>query len=270
MTNPNGGRRGNIVVAKPPDYFEQYRRFVAAGDEKEVVARSLAELLGPGSILDVGAGCGDIPEILELGKRDYTAVECHVQCVEALRAKGLTVIEGLFPCSLSRRYGNILLCYCLYGGRFQCEAILDAAWEALAVGGRIIVVTFRDCLDDYNRLLHRIGHTLRGSSDRYFAMLLGKMESLAPVALDVAHSSLYSGDLGELADILSFMATNSNTGTVQRRQELREMIMAERRYLDQLYRTDSGSYRFPILHHILVMAKETSPCTGSGSVGGSI
>ncbi|MBO7936731.1 hypothetical protein [Streptomyces sp. CAI-85] len=269
MTSSARGAQGKgIVVVKPPDYYEQYRKFVEAGDEKEVVAGVLGPLLGPGSILDVGAGCGDIPEILGLRTRDYTAIECHVQCVEVLRAKSLNVIEATFPCNLTRRYDNILLCYCLYGGRFQCEAILDAAWGALEEGGRIIVVTFRDHLDDYNRLLHRIGHTLRGHGDRYFAMILRKLESLAPVTRDVAHSSLYGRDLGELADVLSFMATNSNAGTVQRRGEIRETILAERPYLDGLYRTESGAYRFPIVHHVLVITKGmTMPREQSGSRG---
>jgi SAM-dependent methyltransferase len=246
--------RETVKVVKPPDYQERYREYLAASDEKPVLASALAPLLRAGTVLDVGAGTGDIPELLGVDPAAYTAVECLPDSVAQLRRKGYTVIEGLFPCPVGGPYATVLLSYCLYGPA-QCEILIDAAWKAVAPGGRLIAITFRDHLDDYNGLLHRVGHTNRGGQDRHHTFLTDTFGSLGGAVTTYRwRSHLHSPDLAVLADLVSFMATNSNVGTLQRRAEIRAGIMAEQEYVEQ-YRTGDGGYRLPMYHHAFAVAK---------------
>jgi SAM-dependent methyltransferase len=251
--NASQDSREEVAVHKPPDYHDRYREFLAASDEKPVIAKALAPLLLPGSILDVGAGTGHIPDLMRVAADAYTAVECQPQFVELLRDKGYQVIQDLFPCRLEKSYPNVLLCHCLSGNRTQCEILVSSAWMALTSPGRLIIVTFRDNMDDYNKLLHRIGHKARSSFDTRFNFIADMLDALGKMTSYTCVSYVYALDLPRLADTLSFMATNSNAGTLERRAEIRASIMAERAYIDERYRDDAGSYKFPITHSIFTV-----------------
>jgi SAM-dependent methyltransferase len=244
----------SVVVVKPPDYIDRYQEFLDSTDEKDVIAAALSPLLKPGSIVDIGAGTGDLAARLQVDKASYTAIEQHPEFATLLRGRGYQVIEELFPCIVPNGYDNVLLCYCLYG-RKQCEIMIDSAWQIVDPGGRLIAVTFRDYLDDYNRLLHRIGHTRRGRADQHFDFLRDKFASLGSVEISATTSHIDAPDVGALAAILSFMATNSKVGTIERRNEICRGILAEQSYIDERYRVESGRYLFPVNHFIFVTSR---------------
>ncbi|MET8277960.1 hypothetical protein [Micromonospora sp. NPDC005174] len=249
--------RQTVKVVKPVDFQDRYREYLEASDEKPVLAAGLAPLLRRGSLLDIGAGSGDVPDLLDVDQETYTAVECQPEFVRLLRDKGYRVIDDLFPCQVGGPFTNVLLCYCLYG-REQCELLIHAGWAAVAPSGQLLAVTFRDHLDEYNSLLHRVGHTNRGGLDVHYNFLTTTFASLGVLTTHVWTSYIYSRDLAELAGIVSFMATNSNVGTLQRRAEIYAGIMAERRYVDERFRTVAGDYRLPVHHHVFVVAKDVS------------
>ena len=249
-SDASGETHKDVIVRKPPDYHDRYREFLAVTNEKAVIAKAVSPLLLPGTILDIGAGTGDVPDLMRVDVKCYTALECQPQFVELLRCKGYEVIEGLFPCEVQRSYANVLLCHCLSGSRAQCRILISSAWKVLARPGRLIIVTFRDNADDYNELLHRIGHNARSTIDTRFNFITEMLTALGKTRSYMSTSYIYANNLFQLASTLSFMATNSNAGTLERRAEVLAGIMAHQAYIDERYRTSSGLYEFPISHSI--------------------
>jgi precorrin-6B methylase 2 len=243
-----------VVVTKPSDYVPAYHDFLSTTDEKAVIAAAVGPLLLEGTILDVGAGTGDIPDLMGVEPEGYTAIEQRPEFVELLRGKGYSVIEELFPCDAPGTYDNVLMSYVLYG-REQCEVVIDPAWDLVSNSGQLVVVTYRDNVDDYTKLLHRIGHTRRVNTDIRFNYLHEKFASLGRTALHTARSHVYSADIGGLATGLSFMATNTPVGTPEARAEIHAKMVAEQPYLDAAYRNADGTYQFPIDHYIFTVRK---------------
>ena len=247
-----------LRATKPPDYHDLYPEFLSATDEKAVLAKALLQAIGQGSVVDIGAGSGEIPDLMGIATSRYLAVEYQPTFVSTLRRKGYNVIEGLFPCAISGPHDNVVLSYCLAGDQQQCRIMIESAWTAVASGGRLLVVTFGDALDDYNALMHRIGHTTRDGSGERIPNLIRIPDPLGPPTWICVTSHVYSESFDRLAAVLSFIATNSNIGTVERRAELRNAIAKERQLLDRCYLGRDGVYRFPIEHHLLIVHKGKS------------
>ena len=246
-------RLADVVVRKPADYDEQYRRFVEASDEKQILADRIRTLLVPGRTLDVGAGTGELPELMQLDRANYLAVECVPSAVSTLRQKGYTAIEDVFPCDVPGLFDNVLMCYCLYGGRQQINSIVAAVPPILKEHGQLVAVTFRDDLDDYNTLLRCIGHVARSGTDRYFNIVIDVLESLGNLSVSRVSSSIHAQSLRELVDILSFVATNSNAGTLEGRAEVRDGMAAISDTLTSRYQRPDKTYRFPMHHYVMVV-----------------
>lgn len=230
------------------------REFLAVSDEKSVLAEVLLEFLVDGTILDVGAGTGEIPTLMKVDPQSYTAVECLDESVEELRRRGFSVIHDLFPCDVGGLFDNVLLSYCLYAAE-QTRVMIEGAWRATAPGGRLVGVTFSDAMDPYNVLLHRIGHTARRGDGSHFRMVKGLFSKYGKLEHTTLISHLYCETFEDLADTISFMATNANSGTLEWRAVLRDRLEHQREYLDERYLTRRGTYEFPIEHHLLVVDK---------------
>lgn len=247
-----------VRVAKPLDYMERYREYLARSNEKEVLAQAIRPLIKPGSVLDVGAGGGELAHLLAIDVSEYTAVECHPHGIESLRQKGYRVIPKVFPCLLDGKFDNVLMSYCLYGGKAQCTAIVDAALAATAHQGRVIAVTFRDGLDDYNRLLHRVGHINRSGVDVYYNFIREILAARGGVTSTVVTSHIFVRNLETLCETIAFMATNSNIGTLEWRHELVRRLTMQESYLER-YRHSGVGYKFPIAHHIFAVDIKDNP-----------
>ena len=243
-----------VEVRKPVDYVEKYQDFLTTTDEKAVIASAVGSILFEGSIIDIGAGTGDIPDILGIDPQRYTAIEQRPEFIDLLKSKGYSVIESLFPCEAPKQYDNALMSYVLYG-REQCEEMIDPAWELVKPEGQLIAVTYRDNEDDYNRLLHRSGHTRRVNTDTRFNYLEDRFSSLGQLAVSSIRSHIYSSTVDGLAAAVSFMATNTPVGTPEMRHVIHEAIVAEQSYLDETYRTTEGEYQFPIDHYLFTTQK---------------
>jgi hypothetical protein len=241
-----------VTVTKPPDYFLRYQEFVRATDEKRIIAAEVSDFLRPGTILDIGAGTGEIPDWLGVDRDLYTAIECQPESATCLRHKGYRVIEDLFPCPVPANYDNVLLLHCLYGPE-QCHIMVNAAWTLVAADGRLVAVTFRDTLDEYNTLLHRVGHTLRGATDSRFRLLIRTFTVLGRLRVRRLRSYLRAGSVRELANLLSFMATNGSVGSVAHRDDVRRRLMSQEAYLRARSQTDRGDFAFPIDHYLFVV-----------------
>jgi len=245
-----------VAVTKPSDYVDKYQEFLATTDEKKVIAQAIGSLLLPGTVLDIGAGTGDIPDILGIELSHYTAIEQNRDFVKLLRDKGYKVIDKLFPYDAPETYNNVLMSYVLYHIE-QCEAMIGTAWDLVSDEGQLTVVTYRDNKDDYNNLLHRIGYTRRVNTDVRFNWLREKFASLGRISLQMARSYIYSPNICGLAASISFVATNTCIGTPELRVDLYKRILYEQAYIDESYKNDDGSYRFPMDHYIFAIRKVT-------------
>ncbi len=113
--------------------------------KRQVRAATLAALQPlPGQLLwDIGAGCGSVAiEWLRLGgHRRAVAFESNADRLARiahnaanLGVPGLQIVEGTFPESAETKVPDAVF----VGGGISQPGVLDAAWEALASGGRLV------------------------------------------------------------------------------------------------------------------------------------
>ena len=246
-----------VEVRKPADYPVAYAGFLAVTDEKARIAEALKPLVLPGTLVDIGAGSGEIIDDLELDPANYTAIEQRAEFAAILREKGLDVIEELFPVSLPQTFNNVLMSYVLYG-RDQCDVMIDPAWDLVSEDGQLLVVTYRDNNDDYSKILHRVGHTRRVNTDVRFDFLEERLAALGTLYIEHVRSHIFSEELQGLATALGFLASNTPVGTVEDRLRIRDNIIQEDDYLREHYLDENGTFAFPIDHYIFRVVKEGS------------
>ncbi|HEU5121951.1 MAG TPA: hypothetical protein VFT59_03825 [Candidatus Saccharimonadales bacterium] len=235
---------------------ERYARFVEHTDEKSVIAEGIRPYFLPGTILDIGAGRGEIPTLLGVDTQSYTAIEQNPNHAEVLSANGYKVIEEHFPCACpAPKYDNILLSHSLFT-REQYTVMIEAASQLTTVGGRLIIVTYRDTPSDYSTLINSIGET-RPENDERHDDLLNVLQGIGATEVRRMQSHIYSEDVDDLIDHLSFMATNNSYCTAEKREMLSRKLKNVEHQFARYFDPALGVFAFPIDHYLYVTEKES-------------
>lgn len=173
-----------IYTGGAESYANLFERYVRAADGKQVVGRALAKLLAGipnAQVLDMGAGRGEITEIMASRAQRVDAVEPNEHLIIELkkivdRKPNIHAISGsLEEFSTNRRYDLIVLSYVLESIRSD-EAMrhMRRLFELLRPGGRVVGVTFLDGCDwdAYSAAVERLVHYGRaGGTGRVFDRL---------------------------------------------------------------------------------------------------
>src|SRR3972149_4254514 len=92
-------------------YESDFQVFLKYTNEKKILKEEISKLINKfniRSILDIGAGNGELSQPLSEEVEDYLCIEPKKDFVGLLRKKGLTVIESEFPTELDRQFDMVL------------------------------------------------------------------------------------------------------------------------------------------------------------------
>jgi SAM-dependent methyltransferase len=239
-------------------YEEDFSSYLKIANEKPVLAQeiiALFERLKVKSVLDIGAGNGDLSSLIFKKVEKYTAVEPRKEFAKLLRAKGISVVEDTFPCDIGKEKYDLILCsHSVPYLQRDYEQFLKEAYEKLNKNGNILVITYIGERDDWNYFLSDINvkpfvNTLVNYTDRKnFLKQLGKVKEW------FVFSRLESSSIEDLIKALGFVAS---AGEKDKKDAFLSKIKKIRDILEtKYYNKESGKYFFPFKHVFLTVNKQ--------------
>jgi len=239
-------------------YEEDFSSYLKIANEKPVLAQEIITLfdkLNVKSVLDIGAGNGDLSSLIYNEVEKYTAIEPRKEFVKLLREKNINVIEGTFPCDIGKMKYDLVLCsHSVPYIQGDYEPFLKEAYERLNKNGNMLVITYIGEGDDWNNFLKDTGvkpfvNTLVNYTDRKnFLSELGELKEW------FVFSRLESSSIEDLVKALGFVAS---AGEKDKKEDFLSKTNKIHEILEDKYcNKESGKYFFPFRHVFLTVNKK--------------
>lgn len=229
-------------------YYQGLESLVQCSDEKEIYTAKFSEYAnryGATSLLDIGAGDGQVALPLSEIVEDYLAIEQNSQYAARLRKAGKHVIEAVFPTELENSYDLVLMSHVISHTTGEHTALVPPAWELVNPGGHLLVVTHRGIgQDHWSQLLDRIGLGYSEHFNDNLRNCISDLQSRGESELQNVTSTLTIDNIGSMIAAMAFLASNGD--------RIRHCAFMEREtevaaILDDRYQAD-GHFSFPFSH----------------------
>jgi SAM-dependent methyltransferase len=230
-------------------YVSAFAAFLAATDEKDVLAEALQGELQRQhvqSLLDVGAGSGELGVALSPLVTRYLAIESRDDHVQQLKRLRLNVLHASWPIELEDLFDAVLMSHVLATAP-NVAPMLVAALDVLKQRGRLLVVLHAVEGSEWERLAaqlalpHFVRPDLRAVVQDVATRYGARVESLG------LKTHVRSREVSQFEKALSFVASADDPALAIRfRERLRESDAAYK-----CYRTADGEFRF-VFDHVLM------------------
>jgi SAM-dependent methyltransferase len=231
-------------------YRDDFERFLRYTDEKQVLLRKISEWMehyGARSLLDIGAGSGELSIPIANRVTRYRGIESRAEYVAALRAAGLDVTQGRFPIDVDDTFDVVLASHSVSYDPTQCERFVHAAWRCTKPGGALLIVTYRGQDDDWTALMHQVGFDVADRNRVGYNFLVRLLFSLGDVKIRKVVTRVRTPTLAGMVMALTFVAGDGNP---ERTRAFREKWRRVERILSAAYRSDDG-FAFPFQHFLI-------------------
>jgi SAM-dependent methyltransferase len=238
-------------------YADAFDTFLASTDEKEVLAAELGRQIrrhGSRSLLDIGAGSGQLGALLAPLVDDYLAVEVRKSYASQLQARGLRVQTARWPCLLDQRFDAVLMSYVLTFDD-DLRAMIEPAVEALTPDGMLLLVLHDVNDSDWGQLLDilEIPYLAESELPRRTTKIM-RDELGLNVSLSYATSFARTEHVSDMVDALRFVVA---AGIQERLAPFEAKHAAIVTLLESRYQKPDGSFEFPFRHLVATAARDT-------------
>lgn len=202
------------------------------------------------SLLDIGAGNGLLSIPLSKGFRSYVAVEPKSKYVEILKNAGLEVIQAEFPVPVREKFDMVLCSHSISYLDKKYEVFLRAAWEAVGLGGELLLITFRGAEDDWNNLMKNLEPSKSELNLSEFNHILELLRSFGEMNMRIVTTRVTTGTLPELINALSFVYSDGV-------KERKEHFLSFGPKLEETLRSykNANGFFFPFQHFFISATK---------------
>lgn len=235
------------------EYTKAFHAFLDHTSEKKdlfAVLKRRLEATGAQSLLDIGAGNGDLAIPLSELVNVYVAIEPKPDFAAKLNGSGLTVINAAFPCEVDGMFDVVLASHVIPWEKGESEVFLSAAWKHLNPGSYFMMITYDEEISEWGELLKISGLSIpnvgQGHLEGYKHLLThwGKLE------VESITTYVETESLDEMLLALSFVYADGKPEDAERFQK-NEVV---REALESHYHAN-GRYRFPFTHYLLQTEK---------------
>jgi SAM-dependent methyltransferase len=238
-------------------YADAFDIFLASTDEKEVLAAELGQQIrrhGSRSLLDIGAGSGQLGGLLARLVEDYLAVEVRESYASQLRARGLRVQIARWPCPLDQRFDAVLMSHVL---TFEDDlrVMIEPAVEALSPDGVLLLVLHDVNGSDWGQLLEmlEIPHLAETELPRRTTNFL-RDEIGMKISVNYVTSFARTEYVSDMVDALRFVVA---AGSKERLAPFDTKPTAIVRLLESRYQKSNGSFEFPFRHLVVTAGRNS-------------
>jgi SAM-dependent methyltransferase len=214
-------------------------------NQKQVLLDEISKYIeaeGSESLLDIGAGDGVLAIPLSKKLKTYFAIEPNPERAEKLRAAGIRVKEGIFPCEVEGAYDIVLSSHSIPEDMGHWQEFLQAAWSLVKPGGMLLIITFKGVRDDGYDLHRELGF-VSAVEDADRKELEKIMSSFGALEKRFPRSMMETENLDELVKIVSLAVGGTDEEKIEYRPKLQEIL--EARY------KKGDTYWFPTEHLFL-------------------
>ena len=237
-------------------YIKDFETLLKHTDEKEVLYQALAEEIKSNhfsSILDIGAGNGDLSLPLSKLVNRYLAVEQKPKYVDRLKLLGIEVVEGSWPINLGDQelFDLVLSSHSISYHHSKVWPFLTAAWEWVDKNGELLIITFRGEPDDWTDLTAKLGDDLLSYHEPAFADLISGLNKWGEVEVSKIITTVKTDNLEQMLEALAFVYSD---GQLERREKFFSYKSVITGLLDQKYK-QGNKYIFPFQHFLIKVKK---------------
>ncbi|MEN9337748.1 MAG: hypothetical protein RIQ41_62 [Candidatus Parcubacteria bacterium] len=235
-------------------YKNDFEIFMSHTDEKKILLEEITkeiQKIDAGSLLDIGAGNGELALPLSKKVEQYVAVESKTTFVSLLKEGGLRVIEGRFPVDVPGTFDVVLSSHSLSYTEENHRPFLSRAWELVSPQGILLLVSYRGEDDDWNKLLEYINEQQFDKNIHGYQSILSILESYGTVSIRKVITHVTTNKLEDMVNALSFVFGNgipeNKLQFLKHKSELEDYLSSK--YLDQ------NKYSFPFQHFFISVQK---------------
>lgn len=202
---------------------------------------------GAQSLLDIGAGSGNLALPLARRVATYLAIESDPARAARLAGIGLNVMCARFPTPIDRTFDLVLASHSIPEHLDAYVPFLEAAWSLVAPGGLFLIVTFKGAAGTIAMLRNELlGERHTHSSE--FDCMTQRLSQWGQLSIEAINSYAETADPD---DIVAYFASWI-TGEAAARQA----IAAEfRRIVEARFCVRPGLYVFPTEHLFISSTK---------------
>lgn len=241
---------GYIFAQRDPDmYALDLGGFTQLSDEKEIIANYIKSYGPTGTILDIGAGSGDVARFLrdsaiEKNQR-YVAVEQNPSLCQQLSDLGVEVVRGTFPdITIDDQFDTVISSHSLPAHPEKYQPFLDCALERVGLAGRLTVILLSDTQTAFASIMNEIGFQ-RDTRGKYIGAISNYLQARGQVQEKEVISTIRADSLEGIVGAIAFIG--STNGNPEKKRTITNTLFARPNLLDP-YLTSHG-YSFPISNY---------------------
>jgi len=243
----------NLIIMN--SYRISFENFLRCTNEKEILLASMSDYIKKlkiKSLLDIGAGNGDIAIPLSRMVDSYMAVEKNENFVKKLSSKKINVIKANFPeekFKLKKKFDLVLCSYVIPHNK-DFKKFISEAWEYINSGGHLLIITHSRSRDECGKFFKKIKFKNFWDNPSFFPRLINYLKILGKVSVKEVMSTIRSVDLHEFFSALAFIASGGESDKeklfYKKKEEIEKVI--KRDYKKEIY-------EFPLKHYFILCNK---------------
>ncbi len=242
----------NVFNDKFYEGFESLQRY---SNEKQVYVDTFIDYINrysACSLLDIGAGNGDLAIPVSDHVEKYVAVERSPEYADLLRSAGKTVIQRLFPTEIEGQYDLVVMSHVVSHVMGNYTSLVPSAWELVKPEGHLLIVTNQDTEEgDWSRLLEAVGLGYPDLANERLQELIHDLQQIGNIEIRRVSSYLTTQNVTQMVEAMAFLAASG--GTTHRDRFMKQANVVAR-ILDSGYRSGDG-YHFPLTHPFISTQK---------------
>lgn len=244
------------VYRKQESYKTSFEAFLKNTDEKLVLSQELNDLfakLNIKSVLDIGAGNGELSRLISPNLERYVAIEQRPDFVEKLRTiehPNISVFKGDYPIQIEEKFDAVLFSHSLPivgNDKSAWQEFIDDSLENLKIGGRLVIVTYEAGNSDWSKLIDQAELPRKNDRTGQIDLLANFLQSKTEVEVKEIITHVKAQTVNELMNSLAFVYSDGKEEKVKiflENEKIREQLEANYK--------DGTSYSFPFRHYLVV------------------
>ena len=242
---------------KKNNYADEYKRdfenFLRNTDEKKVLCTEIEQYISQydiDSVLDIGAGNGELSAPLAQKVSKYVAIEKNPEFVSQLRDLGIETIEAEFPMRVADTFDMVLASHAFSYRTEDFSAFITefvhTAWELVHDRGIFLMIGAGGEKNDWYQLMKQIGEEdeLQPNIVGY-QETLRQLQALGEVEIRSILTFVRTGTMEDMISALTFVAGKGDPAR-------KERFLRHRAFLEDVlkkHNTVENGFAFPFHHY---------------------
>ncbi len=229
-------------------YTKYFQKFLSLTNEKTVLFHAIKKLIRiakPLSLLDIGAGNGDLAIPISKLVKKYLAIEQKLNYVQELKINKINVTRAYFPCNIEEKFDFVLASHSLPRKKKEVTDFLNQALKILSKKGVFIAITYDNKIGDWHKMIRACGLHSRQVNKKIARLeVLRNWSNPSHQSKEVMlETFVRSKDLNNIIEALAFVYSDGDKvriGEFEKNKKITD-------YLTKNYKRGQ-TYHFPFRH----------------------